>query len=159
MAAPLVRDRLRDLFKNRGATAVVCSAACGADLVALDTATELGLRCRVVLPFAPERFRNTSVTDRPGEWRALYDRIIALVRRSGDLVVLEGAGEGGAAYAAANERILGEALALAGGVPSTGAALAVIVWEGASRGEDDATQQFADLARERGLKVEEILAA
>jgi hypothetical protein len=155
------------LLEDRQATALVCSAACGADLVALDAAGALGLRRRVVLPFGRERFRETSVVDRPGEWGPLYDRVIETVTRAGDLIVLAGAGEGGAAYAAANEQILEEALRLAGvGGPARDCkaapvppekALAVIVWEGQSRGNDDATQQFATSARRRGLAVEQVL--
>jgi hypothetical protein len=162
----LVRERLLSFLEDRGATTLVCSAACGANLVALEAAGTLGLRRRVVLPFAPERFRETSVIDRPGEWGPLYDRVIEAVTRAGDLVVLEGAGEGGAAYTAAEERILDEALRLTGlgavrdskttDVPSE-KALAVIVWEGQSRGYDDATEQFAASARTRGLAVQEIL--
>ena len=162
----LVRERLRSFLAERRAAALVCSAACGADLVALEVAGALGLRRRVVLPFSPERFRETSVVDRPGDWGPLYDRVIEAVTRAGDLVVLEGAGEGGTAYAAANERILDEALGLTGvgaardskaiPVPPE-KALAVIVWEGQSRGDDDATEQFATSARGRGLTVEEIL--
>ena len=156
-----VRGRLRALLEDRRAAALVCSAACGADLLALEAAEALGLRRRVVLPFAPERFRETSVVDRPGDWGPLYDRVVEAASWAGDLVVLEGAGEGAAAYAAANARILEEALALAGaggGAPGpAGAALAVIVWEGRPRGPDDATRQFAELARGRGLAVEEVL--
>ena len=162
----LVRERLRSLLQDRRAAALVCSAACGADLVALEAAGTLALRRRVVLPFDPERFRETSVVDRPGEWGPLYDRVIETVTRADDLVVLEDAGEGGAAYAAANERILDEALTLTGVGAARGSkpapmppekALAVIVWEGRSRGDDDATEQFATSARGRGLTVEEIL--
>lgn len=153
-----VRERLRSFLEARRAAALVCSAACGADLLALEAAEALGLRRRVVLPFAPERFRETSVVDRPGDWGPLYDRVLEAARRAGDIVMLEGAGEGAAAYAAANARILEEALALAGGAPvPAGAALAAIVWEGRPRGPDDATQQFAELARGRGLAVEEVL--
>ena len=155
---PVVRERLAELLARERAAALVCSAACGADLLALGEAERLGLRRRVVLPFAPGRFRETSVVDRPGDWGPLYDRVVEAARRAGDLVVLEGAGEGAAAYAAANARILEEALALAGGAPvPVGAALAAIVWEGRPRGPDDATQQFAELARGRGLAVEEVL--
>jgi hypothetical protein len=159
----LVRGRLRLFLEDRRAAALVCSAACGADLLALEAAGALGLRRRVVLPFAPGRFRETSVVDRPGDWGPLYDRVVEAARRAGDLVVLEAAGEGAPAYAAANARILEEALALAGGAVSggapvpAGAALAAIVWEGRPRGPDDATQQFAELARGRGLAVEEVL--
>ena len=163
----LVRERVRAFLEERRAVALVCSAACGADLVALEAAGALGLRRRVVLPFDPATFRETSVTDRPGDWGPRYDGVIEAVTRAGDLVVLEGAGEGGAAYAAANERILDEALRLAGvaaapGREATGPvpperALAVIVWDGRSRGEDDATAGIAASARQRGLAVEEIL--
>ena len=106
----LVRERLHSFLQDRRAAALVCSAACGADLVALEAAGVLGLRRRVVLPFSPGRFRETSVVDRPENWGPLYDRVIEAVTRAGDLVLLEDAGEGGAAYAAANERILDEAL-------------------------------------------------
>ena len=92
---PLVRDRLRAFFVERGAGTLVCSAACGADLVALEAAESLGMRRRIVLPFDPARFRQTSVTDRPGDWGPTYDRLVETARREGDLVVLEGAGEGG----------------------------------------------------------------
>ncbi|MCE3250873.1 MAG: hypothetical protein K0R41_4698 [Geminicoccaceae bacterium] len=107
------------------------------------------------------------MTDRPGDWGPLYERVIAAARRTGDLVVLEGAGAGGTAYLAANERILDQALHLAGVAADPGAAalgpvapevaLAVIVWEGQSRGDDDASAQFATSARRRGLAVEEVL--
>jgi hypothetical protein len=42
----------------------VRAAANGADLVALRVARQLGIRCRVVLPFSANRFRRVSVTDR-----------------------------------------------------------------------------------------------
>jgi hypothetical protein len=158
---PLVRQRLRSFFAEHRATTLVCSAACGADLVALEAAQSLGMRCRIVLPFEPEKFRETSVTDRPGDWGPLYDRTSEVVRHAGDLVVLANCGEGGAAYAAANQRILEEAVSVAKSTVANDAAspseaLAAIVWEGRSRGPDDNTQQFAELARERGLKVQDI---
>src|SRR6202007_3063310 len=91
----------------------VCSAACGADLIALEEAERLGLRRRIVLPFPAKRFRETSVTDRPGEWGALYDRLIGEAKAAGDLVVLSGTGDDDAAYAAANTTIVHEAEELA----------------------------------------------
>jgi hypothetical protein len=161
-SVPLVRERLRALLAERQVQALVCSAACGADLVALEAAGELGLRRRVVLPFDAVKFRGTSVTDRPGDWGPLYDRVTEAVWQAGDLVEIEGAGEGAAAYGAANERIVEEALGLAGVRPGSNAvafrtALGVIVWEGQSRGPDDATEQFATSARRRGLEVAEVL--
>ena len=63
-----VGRRICEALYEMHAVALVCSAACGADLVALEQAKQLGLRRRIVLPFAPERFRETSVVDRPGDW-------------------------------------------------------------------------------------------
>jgi hypothetical protein len=161
-AVPLVRERLRAVLTDRQAQALVCSAACGADLVALEVAGELGLRRRVVLPFDAAKFRGTSVTDRPGDWGPLYDRIIEEMRQAGDLVVNEGAGAGDEAYAAANERILEESLCLADFPPGSGSvpiatALGVIVWEGQSRGPGDATERFATSARLCGFGIEQVL--
>ena len=62
----LVRRRLRELFERERPEALVSSAACGADLIALDEAGALGIRRRVILPFDRRRFRETSVIDRPG---------------------------------------------------------------------------------------------
>ena len=148
---PVVRKRLAALLAGEGAAALVCSAACGADLVALEEAERLGLRRRIVLPFAPERFRETSVVDRPGEWGPVFDRLVAAARGAGDLVVLD-AGEGDAAYAAANEAIVREARTL---VQAGGAAqrlVAVLVWEGAARAGTDATAGFRNLAAKAGFE-------
>ena len=149
---PLVRERLAELLAGEGAAALVCSGACGADLVALEEAERLELRRRIVLPFASERFRETSVLDRPGEWGPVFDRLLAAARAACDLVVLD-AGEGDAAYAAANEAIVREAQALA---REDGGALrrlvAVVVWEGAARSGSDATGGFRDLAAKAGFE-------
>ena len=107
-----VRTRVRAVLQEKGATALVSSAACGADLIALSEAGQLGLRRRVILPTERRRFRETSVTDRPGEWGALYDQILDAVEAAGDLVVLQNRPDDDA-YSAANCAILDEALALA----------------------------------------------
>jgi ABC-type enterobactin transport system permease subunit len=53
-AVAIVRRRLADLLVQEHAVALVCSAACGADLIALEEAERLGLRRRIILPFRPE---------------------------------------------------------------------------------------------------------
>lgn len=153
----LVRERLAALFEREAATALVASAACGADLVALTVAGARGMRRRVVLPFDRERFRATSVTDRPGDWGPVYDAILAELAPAGDVVTLPGSGEGAEAYRAANEAILTEAVAMAR--QSGTRALAVLVWEGAPRGGDDVTAAFGEEARTRGLRVVEVTTA
>jgi hypothetical protein len=71
-----VRKRIRAVLRDKSATVLVSSGACGADLIALSEAGQLGLRRRVILPLERERFRDTSVTDRPGEWGPLYDQVL-----------------------------------------------------------------------------------
>lgn len=61
-----VRAALLRTLESAVPLLVVASAACGSDLLALDAASAIGIRTRIVLPFAPEVFRETSVVDRPG---------------------------------------------------------------------------------------------
>jgi len=153
---PIVRERIRALLAGGSAASLVCSAACGADLLALEAAGRLGLRRRVVLPFTPDRFRGTSVTDRPGAWGDLYDDAIGAVLAAGDLVVLNEVGSDDDAYAATTRAILDEAQALAARAAPAGQVSAVIVWDGSPRGPGDLTAGFADEARTRGIPVSEI---
>lgn len=155
----LVRGRLHKLLSEKEATALVCSAACGADLLALAVAGDLGIRRRVVLPFTREHFRETSVVDRPGDWGTLFDAICDEVSDKGELVILGCSEDDKAAYSATSRAILDEAMRLQTSDKSRDelAILAVIVWEGASRGDDDETAAFARQAGSRGFTVEEIL--
>jgi hypothetical protein len=160
--AAAVRERIHAFLVDRKSTALVCSAACGADLLALDAAGELGIRRRIVLPFEQNRFRAASVTDRPGEWGALFDRITKEVQAAGNLVILSDEGANDEIFATTNRVILDEALALAHqtllhkGEQVANSVLAVLVWDGQPRGEGDLTVDFADEARARGLPVLEI---
>ena len=149
----VVERQLDALFARERATVLVASAACGADLVALAVAGRRGMRRRVILPFAPDVFRNTSVTDRPGDWGPIFDRMLAELDPSGDAIILD-SGEGHAAYVAANDAILEEAARLAR--DSGTGAMAVLIWEGARRGDDDVTAAFGDAARQRGWRVEDV---
>jgi hypothetical protein len=151
--AEMVRQRCRAFLEETGARTLVSSAACGTDLIALPEAGELGLRRRVVLPFSRERFRETSVTDRPGDWGPIYDRVLDEVSAAGDLVVLQNVPEK-EAYAAANAAILDEALAIANAEHDR--VEAVLIWDGESRGEGDMTESFGAEAKRRGLMVREI---
>lgn len=150
--APAVGERIRLLLEERRATALVCSAACGADLLALEAGAALGMQLHVVLPFDRERFRATSVTDRPGDWGERYDRIIDLAQEAGTLTIVDSADGGESAYAAANALIL-DVAGREAGAPD---AVAVIVWDGSSRGESDLTAHFAAAARARRMEVVEI---
>jgi hypothetical protein len=150
---PLVEERVRGVFADTGATALVSSAACGADLIAQLLADRLHLHRRVVLPFDAGRFRDTSVTDRPGDWGPVYDRLVRSASDAGELVILD-AVDRDTAYAAANQRILDEAEGLADELGAS--VVAVVVWNGHPRGSGDLTAEFRDLAAHRGLRVLEV---
>jgi hypothetical protein len=142
----IVKRALSDLLIKEGVSLLICSAACGADLLALDAALGAGIRCRVILPFEPSRFRQTSVIDRPGDWGAIFDRIISLVDSRGDLIVLRDEQGVKCAYQRANEAIIREAIAA-----SNPRRLAIIVWEGRPRLKDDTTAEFRRLANAAGM--------
>jgi hypothetical protein len=165
--ADAVAERIRTRFEALRLTFLVCSGACGADLLALHGANSLGIRRRIVLPFDSTRFRTTSVVDRPAnatwDWGAIFDEQIQEARGNHDLVIIPPAGDETAAYAATNERIFAEAIALSRVSADQENARtvhdqvrAIIVWEGRSRGDGDLTAAFAERARELGIPVEEI---
>jgi hypothetical protein len=149
--APRVRRELRELFIREGIEILVCAAACGADLIALEQASELGIRCRIVLPFAVNEFRFSSVVDRPGEWGPLFDAVVGSAALRNDLVLGHNFGNMHAAFILANERILQEASLQTSRQP-----MATIVWDGASRGADDVTAHFATLASELNFSIRTI---
>ena len=145
-----VRRRLRAMLIDRGAVALVSSAACGADLLALEEAGRLGLRRKVVLPFNREKFRSTSVIDRPGNWGSLFDMTVAEIDAQGDLIVLQPALES-EAFMETNHVIIENAIALGNDlkVPVS----AVLVWEGKGRGAGDLTEEFGLYAKTRNIPL------
>jgi hypothetical protein len=145
-----VQERVRHLLLEKDVHILVCSAACGADLVALQAAEALGIRRRIVLPFDPGRFRSSSVIDRPGDWGPIYDRIVFAAASAGDLVDLQLA-EGEQAYAATNVAIVKETLRLSDA--SGDCAAVALVWNGIRKDEEDNSGSLGEAARERGLPV------
>jgi hypothetical protein len=159
-----IRARLQDFRADM----LVCSAACGADLITLNEAQSLGIRRRIVLPFAPQRFRQVSVVDRPGNstwnWGALFDEIIRRASETNDLIIMPPKTDETAAYVATNKRILAEALNLSQDLTDQtrndtdhDQLTAMIIWEGISRGEDDLTADFAMRAQGAGIPIEEVI--
>lgn len=150
----MVRERVRVMLQTQCAVALVASAACGADLLALSEAGKLGLRRSVVLPFDREKFRTTSVTDRPGDWGPLYDKQLNEVEKNGDLLIVHANSEDNA-YAEANHAIVGKALSL--GLELQDRVTAVLVWDGKARGEGDLTEEFGVYARNKRISVVEVM--
>lgn len=129
------------------------SAACGADLLALSAAAALRLRRRVVLPFDPQRFRDTSVVDRPGNWGRLFDRELLQVETAGELVLLN-ENPDDAGYAAAGEVILDEAQRIALG--NGDRLVAMVIWDGHPRPGVDLTARFRESAARRGFEIVDV---
>lgn len=143
----VVGARIRAALKRLDATVVVCSAACGTDLLTLAAARALGIRRRIVLPYRADWFLADSVTDRSDGWKALYLSFIEEARLGNDLIVLDYPRGSPDAFRAANETILSESLRLARKESQREPAAALgglIVWEGVPRGPDDLTAHLKE---------------
>ncbi|MGD9851074.1 MAG: hypothetical protein AB7T38_07395 [Nitrospirales bacterium] len=166
-AVDQVSRRVEALFREQRVSLVVSSAACGADLVALKMAQQVGIRFRILLPFPPEQFRKTSVVDRPSltewHWGHLYDQLIEQAQRARDLIILDETPEGSVGYQAVNQALVKEAIGLGkqqvGAVGGSGFAFvkALVIWDGQSRGQTDLTLHFVEEVRAQGLPILEIL--
>lgn len=155
----LVRQRLYDAFVDLGAHALVCSAACGGDLLALEVAEDIGMQRHIILPFGAWRFKQRSVVDRPGDWGPLFDRMYAEAAEHKRVVVLRGHGWGHAAEEVVSSRILDRALSLArlaGEGNGHRLVTAIAVWDLAARRPEDLTAHFLAMAAARGVPVREI---
>jgi hypothetical protein len=152
--AALVRERIAAVFTATQTTTLICSAACGSDLLAVEAAHELALDCHIVLPFSPDRFRVTSVTDRPGEWGALFDRAIERAQATGNLIVLNLDEADEASFLAVNQAILAHARAIARSRAQP--IEAALVWDGQPREETDITAAFGNAAKTLGIPLREI---
>jgi hypothetical protein len=152
--AERVRQEISDLLKRAEATVVVCAAACGTDILALEAARELGLRRRIVLPYGRDAFKKSSVSDRSGDWGDRYDRIIAEVESKGDLLEYDYGQVEEETYFATNHDILDEAEDIA--EQTGGQLVALVVWNGESRGDEDVTEHFLREAKNREIEVVEI---
>jgi len=150
-AVPYVEQHVAEWLRRHTPTSVVASAARGADLIALTRARELGIRCRIVLPFGIDEFRRTSVGPDPS-WIRRFNRAIADAAARSDVVIDTSGEKPDRAYRVVTERILQEAGHLAGGGPVR----ALIVWDGRESGTDDHTAYFRELARASGFVVAEI---
>jgi hypothetical protein len=152
---PAVQQELTRLFQAEEFTTLVCAAACGADLLALQVALELGLTAHVVLPFDPTLFRRTSVVDRPGNWGPSYDLLIAHAKRQHLLTVLHLPEGEQHTYEQGNDALIAKAQELS--LPTGPSPTSVVVWDGASRGADDVTQHFRQACQRAGFREHQLL--
>jgi hypothetical protein len=152
-----VAEQLQQCFRELRAGLLVCSAANGADLLALQVAHHSGIRTRIVIGGSVADFKTQSVVDRPGEhWGALYDEMIAIAQATDDVIVVPWGrhAEGEMAlFDAVNARIIEEARTLSGAERSI---FGVAVWDQRSRGEDDVTAAFVERLRAADIPVRHV---
>jgi hypothetical protein len=144
-----VRQRIQQILAREKPIAFVSSAACGADLLALDVAGDMHIRRKVLLPSQPEQFRKSSVTDRPGDWGMLYDKVLKTAKI--EVLKVSDSQEG---YLQTNLKLLDEAEVLAREYHTSTKAL--VIWNETLRGPDDVTGHFLAQARLRRMPVLEI---
>jgi hypothetical protein len=147
-----VREELVHRLTLNKVQHLVCSAACGTDILALEAATDLGILSTVVLPFPPAIFRSMSVTDRPGDWGVRFDRLLASSASSGNIIVLDEESTSEAAFMKANWSILYLANEVA--IPRK---IACVAWEGGSREGEGITAHFLRSALSLGFETDVIL--
>lgn len=159
-----IKQRLSQFMESHHVDHLVCSAACGTDLLALQAAKDLSIPSTVVLPFETSRFRSSSVVDRPGEWGATYDNLMKELEESSRLIVLNYDADDPEVYTKANLEILDQAEKLVADrrIPTQDAKgtsddiTALIVWEGKPKDSDDTTYHFMLEAQKRNIQTKEI---
>jgi hypothetical protein len=146
---PVVRTKVEEYLEQQRPSAVVASAACGTDLILLRAAENRHVPCRVLLPSSRSEFRQSSVTDRPGDWGQIYDEVLQGAQV--EELALPSGHEG---YLALNERLLDKAREVAAALGTSVTAL--VIWNKQSRGEDDVTAHFLKEASQRQFPIWEL---
>lgn len=162
--ADSVKQRLVGCLRYVKAVHLVCSAACGADLLALLAAEELMIQKTIIIPFDSDTFRSTSVTDRPGNWGLIYDTFVQQLKGSDQFITLDYDKNDPEVYEKTNFRILDHAQNLArqyqhghrAEKKSSGRTIALIVWEGKPKDSNDTTCHFMQEAQKRNFVIQEI---
>ncbi|HEX8071096.1 MAG TPA: tetratricopeptide repeat-containing protein [Pyrinomonadaceae bacterium] len=148
-----VRERLRARLKELDAGIGYSSAACGSDILFLETMAELGGETNVVLPYNREQFVAESVEVLPGAgWRARFE---AALERAATVTVAseQKIGEGGLSYEYCNLLLQGVGLMRAEQLDTGLVPLAV--WDGRAGDGPGGTAAFVAQwqATEREVEV------
>lgn len=149
--AAWVGQRLERLLAALRPDRVVGAAAAGSDLLVLEAAAKLGIPADVVLPFAPDLFRESSVVDRGPGWTGRYDRLMDHLPPE-RLHVGTGSPEEEGVYLRGNAAILDAAARLAPGQT----VIAVVVRPKRPETDASVTDDFVARAEARGILVLEL---
>ena len=148
---PAVEAIVRARLGAIGPAAVYGSAACGADLICLEAASELGCETHVVLPFPPAAFREASVDYAGADWSTRFEAALA---RADSVTIASDhrARESTATYEYANLMLTGMAR-LRAQTLDTGV-IGLAVHDPAAVGAPGGTASMMALWRSQGLPVE-----
>ena len=151
-----IKKKLIEFLEKMKVTDIISSGAAGADLIALEAAGILNIRRHLILPFARDKFRDTSVIDRPGEWGSIYDSIVTDLKRSNRLIVLNYQGQDEQAYEKTNIAMLEYAKKISEKKSPPDTILALIIWDGKPKNDNDITYHFILEAKKRNFETTEI---
>jgi hypothetical protein len=156
-----VAKAIRSALKESSPSLVVASAACGADILVLEAAMDLGIPTRIILPFSVHAFRERSVADCGTNWASRYDALVwgkqsgdgRLILLTSDSIVSDE--KAAASYHHVTEKLFEEvAASLRRGEGRRGAAL--LVWDAVRKDEKDESGYFFDGAHARGWQILEV---
>jgi hypothetical protein len=145
--AGAIRQRLAEIWP----VAVYGSAACGADILCLEAALDLGVEMHVTLPFPPAEFREFSV-DFPatGDWGKRFDR---LMEAADSLTITSENRASGSASTFRYANIVMTGLCRLRADLLGTSAIGLALWDGRAGDGDGGTAAAVDLWRRRGMGV------
>ena len=149
-----VRAGIRKRLEKLGPVAAYGSAACGADILCLESVRELGGELHIVLPFPVDAFRAMSVDLRPdGRWGERFEQLIDAADEV--LVVSEQPPAGStSAFEYANLIMTGLARLRAQLLDTHVQGLAV--WDGTDTGDPGGTGTVVALWRDSGVPLKHV---
>ena len=150
----LVKERIRLFFREHQVSVLCCSASCGADLLALEACFEAAIPYWIVLPFDPQTFKKKSVTDRPGNWVSIYNKVIKEAKEKERLIILGLESSIEDSFKKVNEMMLAQAKWLHSTISNGENGLAaLVIWEGHAKSQGDFTEHFRTIAQKEGFSV------
>lgn len=150
---PTVEAAVREKLSAIAPAAVYGSAACGADLICLAAAAELGCETHVVLPFPPAAFREASVDYAGRDWSERFEAALA---RADSVTIASDhrARESTATYEYANLMLTGMARLRAKLLDTH--VVGLVVHDPRSPGAPGGTASMRGLWERHGLRVESV---
>jgi hypothetical protein len=146
LAGEAILQRLREVVARRESLVALSAAARGGDILFLESCRRLDVPYLIALPFAPERFLETSVAGAKGGWEERYWRLwreTGLDRR----LVMAPVPDGGDPYSAHNLWLLRLARERAG------VTTLIALWDGGGGDAPGGTADAVARTRESGGEV------